>query len=245
MNRERYARQIMLKDWGEEGQGKLQSARVVVAGAGGLGSPASIYLAAAGVGELRIIDGDVVEPSNLNRQILHWDRDIGRAKAVSAEEKLKNLNGDIKVIPIMQRIEESNGEELIRGADVVLDCLDNFSTRFLLNKICLKLSIPLVHSVIYGFEGRITTIIPGKTPCLSCIYPQKPIEIRPFPVVGVVAGIMGCMEALEAIKLVIGFGTPLLGRMLRFDGERMQVQIFPLKRRESCPDCGNLDFKEV
>lgn len=241
MNFERYARQMMLRGWGEEGQRRLQSARVVVVGAGGLGSPASIYLAVAGVGEVRVIDSDVVELSNLNRQILHWDKDIGRSKALSAEEKLKNLNGDIKVVPVERRLEEDNGEELLKGADVVLDCLDNFPTRFLLNKLCLRLRIPLVHSVIFGLEGRITTIVPGKTPCLSCIYPQPPIEVRPFPVVGVAPGIMGCMEALEAIKLIIPLGEPLLGRMLRFDGEKMQVQIFPLKRRENCPACGNLN----
>jgi len=240
MNFERYARQMLVKNWGEEGQKKLQSARVVVVGAGGLGSPASIYLAVAGVGELRIIDSDVVELSNLNRQILHWDKDIGRHKALSAEAKLRNLNGDIKVEAISQRLDENNGEKLLRGADVVLDCLDNFPTRFLLNKLCLTLRIPLIHSVIFGLEGRITTIVPGETPCLSCLYPQPPIEVKPFPVVGVTPGIMGCMEALEALKLLLGLGKPLLGRMLRFDGETMQVQIFSLKRRNNCPACGNL-----
>jgi adenylyltransferase/sulfurtransferase len=240
MNFERYARQMLVKNWGEEGQKKLQSSRVVVVGAGGLGSPASIYLAVAGVGELRIIDSDVVELSNLNRQVLHWDKDIGRLKALSAEEKLRNLNSDIKVEAISERLDEDNGEELLRGADVVLDCLDNFPTRFLLNKLCHRLEIPLIHSVIFGLEGRITTIVPGKTPCLSCLYPQPPIEVRPFPVVGVAPGIMGCMEALEAIKLLIGLGNPLLGKMLRFDGEKMTVQIFPIKRRENCPICGNL-----
>jgi adenylyltransferase/sulfurtransferase len=241
MNFERYARQMLVKNWGEEGQKKLQSARVVVVGAGGLGSPASIYLAVAGVGELRIIDSDVVELSNLNRQVLHWDKDIGRLKALSAEEKLRNLNRDIKVEAISERLDENNGEELLRGADVVLDCLDNFPTRFLLNKLCHRLRIPLIHSVIFGLEGRITTIVPGKTPCLSCLYPQPPIEVRPFPVVGVAPGIMGCMEALEAIKLLIGLGNPLLGKMLRFDGETMTVQVFPIKRRENCPICGNLN----
>jgi len=240
MNFERYARQMLVKNWGEEGQKKLQSAKVIVVGAGGLGSPASIYLAVAGVGELRIIDSDVVELSNLNRQILHWDKDIGRLKALSAEEKLRNLNGDIKVEGIAERLDEDNGEELLRGADVVLDCLDNFPTRFLLNRLCHRLGIPFIHSVIFGLEGRITTIVPGKTPCLSCLYPQPPIEVRPFPVVGVAPGIMGCMEALEAIKLLIGLGNPLLSKMFRFDGETMTVQIFPIKRRENCPICGNL-----
>lgn len=241
MSFERYTRQIMLKNWGEEGQKRLRSAKAVVVGAGGLGSPASIYLAVAGVGEIVIIDCDVVELSNLNRQILHWDKDIGREKVISAEEKLRNLNGDIRVFGIADRISDDNGEEFLKGADVVLDCLDNFDTRFLLNKLCLKLRIPLIHSAIYGLEGRITTIIPGKTPCLSCIYPQSPVETRPFPVVGVIPGIMGCLEALEAIKLIIGFGNPLLSRMLRFDGESMQVQIFPLRKRKDCPVCEEIN----
>lgn len=245
MNLERYARQMMLRGWGEGGQRRLQAAKVAVVGAGGLGSPASIYLAVAGVGELRIIDDDVVELSNLNRQILHWDKDIGKLKVLSAEEKLRELNGEIEVFSLGERIEENNGEELLRGTDVVLDCLDNFPSRFLLNKLCLRLRIPLIHSVIFGLEGRITTIVPGKTPCLSCIYPQPPIEVKPFPVVGGTAGVMGCMEALETIKLILGIGEPLLGRMLRFDGERMKVQIFPLKRRENCPDCGNQNCEEV
>ncbi|MBC7327291.1 HesA/MoeB/ThiF family protein [bacterium] len=245
MGFERYVRQMMLRDWGEEGQNKLKSAKVAVIGAGGLGSPASIYLAVAGVGELRVIDCDVVELSNLNRQILHWDKDIGKLKAVSAEEKLRALNHEIEVIGIGERLTEENAYKFIEGVDVVLDCLDNFPTRFLLNKVCLEMGIPLIHSVIYGLEGRITTIIPGKTPCLSCLYPEPPREIRPFPVVGVVPGVMGCLEALEAIKIIIGFGELLLNKMLRFDGESMQVQVFPIKRRENCPICKNLIKKEV
>lgn len=240
MDYSRYARQMMLRGWGEEGQKRLEKANVVVVGLGGLGSSCAIYLAVAGVGHLRLVDKDIVELSNLNRQILHWDRDIGKSKVLSAWEKLKELNGDIEVQPYPVELSEENIEEILQGADVVIDCLDDFPTRFLLNSVCVRRGLPLVHSAVFGLEGRITTIIPGKTPCLRCLYPQEPIKAEPFPVVGVAPGIMGCLEALEAIKLILTLGEPLLGRMLRLDGARARVQIFEVKRDPHCPLCGSL-----
>ncbi len=240
MDYERYARQIMLRGWGGEGQKRLEKANVAVVGLGGLGSSCSIYLAVAGVGHLRLVDQGTVELSNLNRQILHGDRDIGKSKALSAYEKLRELNGDIEAQPYPVELSEENIEEILQGVDVVIDCLDDFPTRFLVNSFCVRRGLPLVHSVVFGLEGRITTIIPGKTPCLRCLYPRDPIKVEPFPVVGVVPGVMGCLEALEAIKLILGLGEPLLGRMLRLDGANARVQIFEVKRDPRCPLCGTL-----
>ena len=243
---ERYDRQIRLPALGEEGQRRLKGAKVVVVGAGGLGSPCSIYLAVAGVGHIVIYDSDVVELSNLNRQILHGDEDIGRPKAVSAREKLQRLNGAISIETRMERLDEANVDEAIRDADVVVDCLDNFATRYLLNEACIRLGKPLVHATIYGLEGHLTTIIPGKTPCLVCLYgPERPPEIKPFPVIGVTPGVIGTLEALEAIKLITGMGRTLAGRFLRFDGEEMTFEIFEIRRKSNCPACGNLRRKGV
>jgi len=235
---ERYNRQIMIKGWGVEGQKKLKRSRVVVVGAGGLGSPTAIYLAVAGVGKLILVDNDIVELNNLNRQILHWDQDIGLPKVKSAKEKLEKLNPNVKVKIVQEELTKDNVINIIKGAHVVVDALDNFKTRYFLNEACVKLDIPLVHAGVYGFTGQLTTIVPKRGPCLKCIFPKSPMEKEKFPVVGVTPGIIGSMEALEAIKLITGIGVPLVGRLLIFDGEDFTVEVVKIERDENCPVCG-------
>ncbi len=234
--KQRYARQIMLDGFGEEGQEKLRRARVVVAGVGGLGSPAATYLAAAGVGKLRLIDSDTVELSNLNRQILHWGRDVGRNKIDSASDKLRQLNDVIEVEPVVETINDSNVSSLLSGADVVLDGMDNLETRFLLNRAALEMGIPFVHGAVYGFEGRVTTVVPGKGPCLGCIY-RGTIPRQKSPVVGATPGVVGALQAAEAIKYIVGIGELLTGRLLVYDGLRMRFMTLTIKRDPNCRFC--------
>jgi len=182
---ERYDRQMMIPGWGREGQRKLKSSKVVVAGTGGLGSPALLYLAAAGVGKLVIVDKETFEFSNLNRQVLGWEEDVGRNKAEAVSEKLRPLNSGVEAIPLIEEINEENVDGIIDGANVVVDALDNWRTRFTLNRGCVEKMIPLVHAGIFGLEGQITTIVPRSGPCLQCIVPEPPREIARFPVVGV------------------------------------------------------------
>jgi len=235
---ERYDRQLIIKGWGIERQKRLKKSRVAIFGVGGLGSPTAIYLAVAGVGELILVDNDAVELNNLNRQILHWDQDIGRSKVKSAKEKLRKINPHIKIRTIKEKITEDNVIDVIRGVHVVIDALDNFKTRYIVNEACVKLNIPFVHAGVYGFTGQLTTIVPGRGPCLKCIFPKPPMELEKFPIVGVTPGIIGSMEALEAIKLITGIGIPLIGRLFIFDGEDFTVEVVKVKRDEKCPICG-------
>ena len=230
----RYGRQILIPEWAKAGQQKLKKAKVVVAGAGGLGSPVLTYLAVAGVGKLRVIDGDKVELGNLNRQILHWDRDIGRAKVGSAKEKLESLNPDIEVEAIYERITEDNVYDLVEDYAIV-DAIDNLPTRFLLNRAALRKNLPFFHGAIYGFEGRATTIIPGKTACLRCLYQ----EVMPgkIPVVGVTPAVIGCIQATEVIKYFLGMGELLLDRFLIYDGLSMRFTEVRLKKDPNCCEC--------
>lgn len=233
---ERYDRQIMIDGLGKEGQERLKRAKIFIAGAGGLGSPVSIYLAAAGVGRIRIVDDDKVEISNLNRQILHWDGDVGKSKAGSAREKLRRLNQNVQVEGISERITENNILQLVADCDLIVDAMDNFPTRYLLNKAALAKNIPFLHGAVYGFEGRATTIIPGKTPCLRCIYPEAPPPQK-FPVIGVAPAIIGCIQATEAIKYVLGIGELLGGRLLVYDGLSLRFFEFELKKDPECQEC--------
>lgn len=234
----RYSRQIMVPDFGEEGQRKLKRAHAVVAGVGGLGSPASIYLACAGVGHVTLIDCDFVELSNLNRQILHYEDDIGEKKTVSAARKLTRLNPQVEVTPLFERITEDNAKELIKGVDVVVDGLDSFESRLTLNSACVNMRIPFIHGGIWGLLGQVTTIIPGKTPCLSCITPELPEKKMTFPAFGVTPAVIGSLEATEAIKLLSDFGDLLAGKALYFNGENMTVSIVEITRRTDCEICG-------
>ncbi|MFC1949136.1 ThiF family adenylyltransferase [Chloroflexota bacterium] len=237
--RERYDRQIDITGIGEEGQEKLKKARVVVAGGGGLGSPSAIYLAAAGVGTIRIIDDDKVELSNLNRQVLHWDKDVGRKKVESAAEKLSQLNKGIKVEAVEVTIDETNVSRLVADCDVIVDAMDNLPTRYLLNKAAIEKRIPFVHGAVYGLEGRAMTIIPGKTACLKCVY-RGPVPKTKFPVLGATPAVIGSIQVTEVIKYITGIGKLLANRLLVYDGLNMKFNEFVVKRDPNCEHCGHL-----
>jgi molybdopterin-synthase adenylyltransferase len=235
--RERYKRQIML--FGEEGQERLSKAHIFIAGAGGLGSPVSLYLAVAGIGTITIVDMDIVDQSNLNRQILHTDRDIGKKKTVSAEEKLTEINPDITIHAIDTRIDETNAARLVGNADGIVDAMDNYPTRYLLNDVAIKKNIPLFHGAIRGFYGQATTIIPGKTPCLKCIFPKAPPK-EVFPVVGATPGVIGTVQATEVIKYLLKSGDLLTNRLFIWDGLAGRADEIHAERMPCCPACGNL-----
>ncbi len=241
--KERYDRQIIMRGFGEEGQEKLKQAKVVIAGGGGLGSPSAIYLAAAGVGTIRIIDHDRVELSNLNRQILHWDKDIGRNKVDSAAEKLRQLNQGVKIEARDETINEDNVSKLVAGFDVIVDAMDNLPARYLLNKAAIENRIPFIHGAVYGLEGRVMTIIPGKTACLRCVY-RGLIPQEKFPVVGVTPAVIGCLQATEAIKYLVGIGTLLTNRLLVYEGLSMKFTELTVNRDPNCEHCGHLAGKK-
>jgi molybdopterin/thiamine biosynthesis adenylyltransferase len=232
---EKYIRQIML--FGEEGQEKLRTATVFVAGTGGLGSPISTYLAVAGVGKIIIADFDIVDPSNLNRLFLHHERDIGREKVKSAEEKLLSLNPEIKVETIKEKITEENAGSIVPPCDLIIDALDNFDTRHVLNRLAVERKIPLIHGAVSGYRGQVTTIIPGKTPCLFCIFPGS-FKKEVFPVLGTTPGLIGAIQANEAIKCLTGQGKLLENRLLLWDGFSCSFSELNVNKTEKCPVCG-------
>jgi len=236
--KQRYDRQIMIPGIGEAGQEKIKKARVVIAGAGGLGSPIALYLTAAGVGTLRIIDNDKVELSNLNRQILHGDKDIGQAKTASAYEKLTKLNKNVTLETVHITIDESNAAQLTEGFDVIVDAMDNMPTRCLLNKAAIKHRVPFVHGAVSGLEGRALTVIPGKSACLKCIYHSLPPEAK-FPVLGTTPAVIGAIEATEVIKYITGIGTLLTDRLLIYDGLNMKFTELKVIRNTNCEHCGD------
>ncbi|MCR4419808.1 MAG: HesA/MoeB/ThiF family protein [Clostridia bacterium] len=240
--RSRYERQIIFPPIGEEGQERLRRARVVVVGVGGLGCPAATYLACAGVGHLTLIDSDTVEWSNLNRQILHWEEDVGREKVVSAVSKLRRLNSEVDLKAIRTRVTAENAEELLAEAEVVVDALDNVETRLVINRACHRRGKPLVHGGINGLIGEITTILPGRTPCLECLLPSPPPQPprRPFPVVGATPGVVAALQVMETLKLLLGFGELLAGRVLYLDGETMKFVTASIRPRPGCPVCGGV-----
>jgi molybdopterin/thiamine biosynthesis adenylyltransferase len=234
--RERYKRQILL--FGEEGQEKLKEAEIFIAGAGGLGSPVAMYLAVAGVGTLAVADSDVVDRTNLNRQVLHADRDIGAKKVASAQEKLEELNPDIIIRAIDACIGEGNAAKLVGRAAGIVDCLDNYPARYLLNRVALAKGIPLFHGAIRGMYGQATTIIPGKTPCLACIFPKAPPQ-EEFPVLGVTPGLIGMVQATEVLKYLLGTGELLAGRLFLWDGLQGQATEICVERNPACGTCGD------
>ncbi len=239
----RYRRHLTLPEVGEAGQAKLLAARVLVLGAGGLGSPAALYLAAAGVGTLGIVDSDVVDASNLQRQVLHTVERTGQPKTESAREALAALNPDVRVVGFQERLRADNVERILEGFDVVLDGGDNFPTRYLLNDACVLLGKPLVHGSVFRFEGQVTTVLPGQGPCYRCLYPQPPpAELSPScaeaGVLGVLPGVIGLLQATEALKLLLGVGAPLVGRLLTYDALAGRFRELQLRRDPDCAACG-------
>ncbi len=234
----RYQRQISYPGFGEEGQKKLKCSHVVVAGIGGLGSPASINLACAGVGHITIVDCDLVELSNLNRQILYWDEDIGKKKVISAARKLAKLNPSIEVTPVFNTIAEDNVKGIIEGADAVIDGMDNLETRFIINAACVSEGIPFIHGAVHGLTGEITTIIPGETACLACIFPEVPDKVGAPPVFGVIPALVASMQVMETIKLLAGVGDLLTNKMLYISGETMEFTHVNVTKRSDCRVCG-------
>lgn len=236
----RYQRQIMIRNFGIEGQEKLKKTRALIAGVGGLGCIIAIYLAAAGVGKIGLIDNDFVEMTNLNRQILYGDACIGMGKASVAKEEINWLNPEIEVEAFGDTITEHNANSLTKDYDLIVDAMDNFPTRYLLNRVAIHRKIPLFHGAIGGFDGRVSTIIPGHSPCLKCIYPKSPPTGEIVPVVGVTPAVVGSLQATEVIKYVLGLGTLLTGKLLIYDGLRMEFMLMELTRRGDCPECRHL-----
>ncbi len=239
----RYSRHLLIPEVGEEGQFKLLDSRVLLIGAGGLGSPAAYYLAAAGVGTIGIIDSDVVEESNLQRQILHNTKRVGQYKAESARETIEALNPDVKVIPYIELLDETNVARIIADYDVIIDGTDNFPTRYLLNDAAIIANKPVIHGSVFRFEGQLTVFKPHEGPCYRCLYPEPPPpELAPScaeaGVLGVLPGIIGLLQAIETIKLLLDIGDPLVGRLLTYDGLAGEFSELHLYRDPQCPACG-------
>jgi adenylyltransferase/sulfurtransferase len=236
-DRNRYTRQMMISGWGNEGQLKLKNSTVFIAGAGGLGNPVATYLTVAGVGVIKICDFDKIEVSNLNRHILYNDRNIGDLKVISAARTLRELNPFISISTSAEQLNMKNIDNIIGKPDVIVDCLDNFETRFLLNHYCVAHKIPVVYAAVRGMVGQITFLIPPETPCLQCIFPEIPPK-EVSPILGATPGIVGSIQAMEVLKFLTGIGTLLKNRLLIFDGEEMTFNSITIRRKPSCPECG-------
>ncbi len=239
---ERYARQIVIPEIGSVGQSRLRRSRVLVVGAGGLGSPILLYLAASGVGTLGIADDDRVTLSNLNRQILYTVQDLGLSKALTAVQRVRALNPDVKAIPYEERVLRDNGHGLVLQYDLVVEASDNLETKALMNELCVGANLPLVWGAVSRFEGQMGTYLPGHA-CRSCVFPQTPGPgSYPTPaelgVVGATAGVIGALEAQEALKILLGIGEPLRDRILLWEGSRALFDIVGLERNPDCPVCG-------
>ena len=256
--RRRYSRHLLIPEVGEVGQQKLLDAKVLLVGAGGLGSPAGLYLAAAGVGTIGIIDGDVVDDSNLQRQVLHTTDRVGMPKVESARIAIQSLNPDVTVIGHETRIDKDNVLEIFAQYDIIVDGTDNFATRYLINDACVLLGKPNIHGSIFRFEGQATTFIAGEGPCYRCLFPSPPPpELAPScaeaGVLGLLPGTIGIIQATEAAKLILGIGVPLVGRLLTYDALEMEFRELRLSRDPACPMCGpnaptsleNIEYSDV
>ena len=250
--RDRYSRHLLLPEVGEAGQAKLLKAKVLLIGAGGLGAPASLYLAAAGIGTLGLVDADTVDASNLQRQVIHATSRVGMSKVDSAEMVIKDLNPDVKVVGYKERVDSSNVERIFGDWDVIVDGTDNFPTRYLVNDASVFLGKPVVHGSIFRFDGQLTTFVPGSAakklgleagPCYRCLYPEPPPphlapSCQEAGVLGILPGVIGLLQATEAIKLILGRGEPLIGRLLTYDSLKMKFRELKLRRNPECPVCG-------
>ncbi|MGI6644084.1 MAG: HesA/MoeB/ThiF family protein [Bacillota bacterium] len=248
---ERYSRQTAIPDIGPEGQARLARMKVLVAGAGGLGTPCASYLAGMGVGHLCIVDSDVVSLSNLTRQIMYSTADIGNEKATVLASRLHRANPGIHIEPLVTHIDRNNAPNLISGFDVVASCLDNLETRYILNEACVRAGIPMVEAGIMGFTGMVTVIKAGQGPCYNCLFPQdrsirnssmmkKATATYPLGVLGSTAGIAGSVQAGEVLKLLLGIGEPLVGRMLLFNHLRADFRLVSMAKSAKCPVCGHI-----
>ncbi len=239
----RYSRHLMVPEIGLEGQKRLKSASVLIVGAGGLGSPAALYLAAAGLGRIGLVDDDVVDLSNLQRQVLHGSSQVGRPKVESGRERLNDLNPFIDVKTYLSSFDSHTAEEIARGYDLLLDCSDNFATRYLINDLCALTGRPEVYGAVYRFEGQVSVFDARRGPCYRCLFPEPPPEgLAPAcgeaGVFSITPGVIGTLQAVEAVKLLLGIGTPLIGRLLMFDGLEMNFRSINLHKRPDCPMCG-------
>ena len=245
--KERYTRHLIIDEIGEEGQLKIKQASVLVVGTGGLGSPIAYYLAAAGVGKLGIVDCDTVSLSNLNRQILHQTADLDRPKVNSAYEKLMALNPNVEIVRYNVKVKRDNIAEIISGYDIVVDGTDNFITRFIINDACVAAKKPYVFGAVKKFMGQVTFILPGEGPCFRCLFPDAPEDDldwgskKPIGVLGAVPGVIGSLEATEALKYILGVGENLVGRLLIYDGLNMEFREIIVEANPDCPTCGHWD----
>jgi molybdopterin/thiamine biosynthesis adenylyltransferase len=240
----RYARHIVLPQLGGKGQRKLLDSRVLVIGVGGLGSPVSLYLAAAGVGTIGLVDNDVVDVSNLQRQIVHHNADVGRPKVASAADALRALNPDVNVVQHPVTFSSANAMELIAGYDLVMECSDNFPSKYLANDACVLSDEPLVWGAVFQLDGQMSVVLPRRGPCYRCVFPVPPSpgsvpSCVEAGVLGALVGVIGSWQALEAIKLLAGVGDPMAGRLLILDGAAGEVDTVEVKRREDCAMCGD------
>jgi len=236
----RYSRHIIMPEVGLDGQKKLKAARVLVIGTGGLGSPLALYLAAAGVGTLGLVDFDTVDASNLQRQIIHGSRDVGRSKCQSAADKLRDINPDVRLAIHEERFTSKNAMEIVRPYDIVVDGTDNFPTRYLVNDVCVLLNKPNVYGSIFRFDGQATVFHPAVGPCYRCLYPEPPPpgevpSCAEGGVLGILPGVIGCIQATETIKLILGIGEPLIGRLLHYDALAMSFKTFKIRRDPKWP----------
>ena len=252
----RYSRHLLIPEVAMEGQKRLKAAKVLLIGAGGLGSPLGLYLAAAGIGQLGIVDFDVVEFSNLQRQVLHTTPDVGRRKTESAAEHLRAINPEIQITTYDTRISSANAMELIRPYDIVIDGTDNFPTRYLVNDACVLLGKPNIYGSIYRFEGQVSVFAPPAGPCYRCLFAEPPPpgmvpSCAEGGVLGILPGVIGCIQATEAVKLILGVGEPLIGRLLLYDALEMKFREVRFQRDPQCPLCGEqptlhelIDYKQ-
>jgi sulfur-carrier protein adenylyltransferase/sulfurtransferase len=240
----RYSRHLIMPEVGVDGQKRLKASSVLLIGAGGLGSPLGLYLAAAGIGRIGIVDFDVVDFSNLQRQIIHGTPDVGRPKLHSARERMQAINPEVRVDLYETRLSRENALDMFRPYDLIIDGTDNFQTRYLVNDACVMLNKPNVYGSIFRFDGQASVFYPGKGPCYRCLYPEPPPpgevpSCAEGGVLGILPGLIGCIQATEAVKLLLGQGQPLIGRLLLYDALQMSFREFKVRRNPNCPMCGD------